>query len=79
MAHNLWAANLPISRTGPDGGWLDLNLSVEVDTRQPAGGRIYTVGVQALQDLPDGRAGVTVAARDGFDGGDGSSLARPPP
>ena len=30
--------------------------------------------MQAIDDLPDGRAGVTVAARDGYDGGDGSSL-----
>ncbi|KQR16515.1 hypothetical protein [Cellulomonas sp. Leaf334] len=73
-AHNMWATNVPISRRGPDGDWLDLNLSVEVDTRSPAGGRMYMVGVQALDDLPDDLAGVTVAARDGFDGGDGSSL-----
>lgn len=74
VAHNIWAANLPISRTGPDGPWLDLNLSVEVDTRSSTGGRIYPVGVDALEGLPDGRAGVTVAARDGYDGGNGASL-----
>lgn len=74
VAHNVWAANLPISRTGPDGAWLDLNLSVEVDTRASAGGRLYAVGVDALDDLPDGRAGVTVAARDGYDGGTGTRL-----
>jgi len=74
VAENIWAANVPISRAAPDGAWLDLNLSVRLDTRSPTGGRIYPVGVQALGDLPDGRAGVTVAARDGYDGGDGSSL-----
>lgn len=74
VARNVWAANVPISRTGPDGAWLDLNLSVELDTRSSTGGRIYPVGVDALEGLPDGRAGVTVAARDGYDGGNGASL-----
>ncbi|WP_315097441.1 hypothetical protein [uncultured Cellulomonas sp.] len=74
VAQNIWAANAPITRTAPDGDWLDLNLSVRLDTLSPTGGRIYPVGVQALDGLPDGRAGVTVAARHGYDGGDGSSL-----
>ncbi|WP_421741115.1 hypothetical protein [Cellulomonas sp.] len=74
VAQNIWATNAPITRTAPDGEWLDLNLSVRLDALSPTGGRIYPVGVQTLDDLPDGRAGVTVAARDGYDGGDGSSL-----
>ena len=74
VAPNIWAANAPILRTAPDGDWLDLNLSVRLDTLSPTGGRNYPVGLQAIDDLPDGRAGVTVAARDSYDGGDGSSL-----
>ena len=74
IAPNIWAANAPILRTAPDGDWLDLNLSVRLDTRSPTGGRNYSVGMQALDNLPDGRAGVAVAPRDGYDGGDGSSL-----
>ncbi|NUU16683.1 hypothetical protein HP550_05405 [Cellulomonas humilata] len=74
VAQNIWATNAPITRTAPDGDWLDLNLSVRLDTLSPTGGRIYPVGVQALDGLPDGRAGVTVAARESYDGGDGSSL-----
>ena len=74
VAPNIWAANAPITRTAPDGDWLDLNLPVRLDTLNHTGGRSYSVGLQALDNLPDGRAGVTVAARDSDDGGDGSSL-----